>query len=68
MMIKASSMRWYGHVLRRKDQSMILMVLKFEGRCSRERPKQTWKKQSENETKKMDWKKSMRVIEQNIEA
>ena len=46
---KASSMRWYGHVLR-KDENKIVKALKFEvsGGRGRGRPKQTWKKQVEN--------------------
>ena len=48
-MAKASSMRWYGHVLRKEDEDVIVKVLNFEMRGSRERPKQTWKKQVENE-------------------
>ena len=44
-MAKASSMRWYGHVLRKEDENVIMKVLEF-------RPKQTLKKQVENEMKK----------------
>ena len=44
-MAKASSKRWYGHVLSKDDKSVIVKVLKFEVRGSRGRPKQTWKKQ-----------------------
>ena len=53
-MVKASSMRWYGHVLRKEDENVIVKALKFEvsGTRGRERPKQTWKKQVENEMKK----------------
>ena len=53
-MAKASSIRWYGHVLRKEDENVILKALKFEvsGSRGRERPKQTWKKQVENEMKK----------------
>ena len=29
-MTKASSMRWYGHVLRKDDENMIVKALKFE--------------------------------------
>ena len=51
---KASSMRWYGHVLRKEDKNVIVKALKFEASDSRGRgrPKQTWKKQVENEMKK----------------
>ena len=53
-MAKASSMRWYGHVLRKEDENVIVKALKFEvsGSRGRRRPKQTWKKQVENEMKK----------------
>ena len=53
-MAKASSIRWYGHVLRKEDQHVIVKALKFEvsGNRGRGRPKQTWKKQVENEMKK----------------
>ena len=51
-MAKASSMRWYGHVLRKEDDNVIVKALNFEVSCSRGRPKQTWKKQVENEMKK----------------
>ena len=52
-MAKASSIRWYGHVLRKEDKNVIAKALKFEvrGRRRRGRPKQTWKKQIENEMK-----------------
>ena len=45
-MAKASTMRWYGHVLRKENENVIVEALKFEMSCSRGRgrPKQTWKK------------------------
>ena len=53
-MAKANSIRWYGHVLRKEDENVIVKALKFEvsGSRRRGRPKQTWKKQVENEMKK----------------
>ena len=53
-MAKASSIRWYGHVLRKEDENVIVKALKFEmsGNRGRGRLKQTWKKQVENEMKK----------------
>ena len=53
-MAKASSIRRYGHVLRKKDENVIVKALKFEvnGSRGRGRPKQTRKKQVENEMKK----------------
>ena len=52
-MPKASSMRWYGHVLRKEDDNVIVKALNFEVSNSRgrEKPKQMWKKQVENEKK-----------------
>ena len=51
---KASSMRWYGVVLRKEDKNGIVKALKFEVSGSRGtgRPKETWKKQVEIEMKK----------------
>ena len=53
-MAKASSIQWYGHVLRKEDENVIVKALKFEvsGNRGRGRSKQTWKKQVENEMKK----------------
>ena len=47
-MAKASSMRWYGHVLRKDDENVTVKALKFEvsGGRGRGRPKQLWKKLS----------------------
>ena len=51
---KASCMRWYDHVLRKEDENVTVKALKFEvnGSRGRGRPKQTRKKQAENEMKK----------------
>ena len=51
-MAKASSMRWYDHVLSEEDENLIVKTLKFEVSGSRGRPKQTRKKQVTNEIKK----------------
>ena len=53
-MVKASSIQWFGHVLRKEDENVIVKALNFEvsGNKGRARPKQTWKKQVENEIKK----------------
>ena len=53
-MAKACSrpMRWYGHVLRKENENVIMKALKFEVSGSRGRPKQTGKKQVENEMRK----------------
>ena len=53
-MATASSTRWYGHVLRKKDEDVVVKALKFQvsGSRGRGRLKQTWKKQIENYMKK----------------
>ena len=54
-MAKASSMRWYGHVLKKEDEHVIVKALNLKrvsGSRGRGRPKQTWKKQVDNEMKK----------------
>ena len=45
-------MRRYGHVLRKEGENVIMKVLKFKVSSSGGRPKQTWKKQVENEMRK----------------
>ena len=40
-MAEASSMWWYGHVLRKEDENVKMKDLKFEVSGSRGRPKQT---------------------------
>ena len=53
-MAKASSVWWYGHVLRKEDENVIVKALKFEvsGSKGRGRLKQMSKKQMESEIKK----------------
>ena len=58
-------MRWYGHVWKKEDESVIEKALKFEVNGSRGRSKQTRKNQKENEVKKNGLVKEMYVIEQN---
>ena len=67
-MAKANSIRWYDHVLKKKDENVIVKALKFEVSGSRGRLKQTWKKQVENEMKKNGLGKRMHVIERNGET
>ena len=45
----ANGVRWYGHVLRRDDDSVLRVALNLEvcGKRKRGRPKKTWKKQVE---------------------
>ena len=55
----ANGVRWYGHVLRRDDNSVLRVALDLEGSGKRKlgRPKKDWKKQVEKETKKIGLKK-----------
>ena len=54
-----NEVRWYGHVLRRVDDSVLRVALdlKVSGNRKRGRPKKTWKKQVEEETEKIGLKK-----------
>ena len=54
----ANGVRWYGHVLRRDDDSVLRVALNLEvsGKRKRGRPKKTWKKQVEEETEKIGLK------------
>ena len=54
-----NGVRWYGHVLRRDDNSALRVALNLEvsGKRKRGRPKKTWKKQVEKETEKIGLKK-----------
>ena len=55
----ANGVRWYGHVLRRDDDSVLRVALNLEvtGKRKRGRPKKTWKKQVEEEREKVGLKK-----------
>ena len=55
----ANGVSWYGHVLRRDDDSVLRVALNLEvtGKRKRGRPKKTWKKQVEEETEKIGLKK-----------
>ena len=54
----ANEVRWYGHVLRRDDDSVLNVILDLEvsGKKKQEQPKKTGKKQVE-ETEKIGLKK-----------
>ena len=56
---KANGVRWYGHVLRREEDDVLRKALAFEagGLRRRGRPKKTWKKQVEDEVKKIGLRK-----------
>ena len=51
----ASSVRWYGDVLRREDGHVLRRALDFEveGQRKKERLMKTWKKQAEEESVKV---------------
>ena len=55
----ANRVRWYGHVLRRDDDSVFRVALNLEvsGKRKQGRPKKTWMKQVEEETEKIGLKK-----------
>ena len=55
----ANEVRWYRHVLRRDDNSVLRVALNLEvsGKRKRGRPRKTWKKQVQEETKKIALKK-----------
>ena len=57
----ASGVRWYGHVLRRDDDSVLRVALDLDvsGKRKRGGPKETWKKQVEEEIKKISLKKDI---------
>ena len=54
-----NEVRWYGHVLRRDDDSVLTAALDLEvsSKRNRRRPKKTWKKQLKEETEKIGLKK-----------
>ena len=55
----ANKVRWYGHVLRGDDDSVLRVALNLEvsDKRKRGRPKKTRKKQMEEETEKIGLKK-----------
>ena len=54
-LIIASSVCWYGHMLRREDGNVLRRVLDFEveGQRMKGRPKRTCRKQAEEENVKV---------------
>ena len=55
----ANGVRWYGHVLRRDDDSVLRVALNLEvsGKRKGARQRKIWKKQVKEETKKIGLKK-----------
>ena len=56
---KASSVCWYGHVLRREEDDVLRKELcfKVKGTRRRGRPRKTWKNQVEDDIRKIGLKK-----------
>ena len=56
---KANGVRWYGHVLRREEDDVLRKALRLtvEGQRRRGRPKKTWKRQVEEEIRKIGMRK-----------
>ena len=54
-MAQANGERWYGHKLRRDEESILkkAMMLQVNGQRKRGRQKQTWKRQVEESLKKI---------------
>ena len=54
-----NEVKWYGHVLKRDDNSVWRVALNLEvsGKRKRGRPKKIWKKKVEEETEKIGLKK-----------
>ena len=54
-----NGVRWYGHVLRRDDNSVLRVALNLEvsGKRKQGQSKKTWKKQMEKEREKVGLKK-----------
>ena len=57
-MAKANGVRWYGHVIRRKDDDVLkkAVMMEVNGQRKRGRPKMTWKRQVEESVKKVGLK------------
>ena len=55
----ANGVRWYGHVLKRDDNSVLRVALDLEvsGKRKRGRPKKTWTKQVKEATEEIGLKK-----------
>ena len=78
-MAQANGVRWYGHVVRRDEESILkkAMMLQVNGQQKRGRPKQTWKRQIEESLKKIGlrveeatdrarWREGVRAIAEGM--
>ena len=54
-----NSVCWYGHVLSREDDHIMRMALDllFEGQRRKGRPERMWKRQVEEESVKVDFRR-----------
>ena len=59
LLATVNGVRWYGHILRRDDDSVLRVALNLEvsGKRKQERSKKTWRKQMEEEIEKIGLKK-----------
>ena len=78
-MAQANGVRWYGHVVRRDEESILkkAMMLQVNGQRKPGRPKQTWKRQVEKSLKKIGlrveeatdrarWREGVRVVAEGM--
>ena len=78
-MAQANGVRWYGHEVRRHEESILMkaMMLQVNGYRKRGRPKQTWKRQGEENLKKIGlrveeatdrarWREGVRAIAEGM--
>ena len=78
-MEQANGVRWYGHVVRRDEESILKKVtmLQVNGQRKRGRPKQIWKRQVEESLKKIGlrveeatdrtrWREGVRAIPEGM--
>ena len=62
---RANGMRWYGHVLRRLEENVLLkaMVHKVDGKRKQGRPRMKWREQIEGNMRRIGLRKKMRQID-----
>ena len=78
-MAQANGVRWYGHGVKRDEESMLkkAMILQVSGQRKRGRPKQSYKRQVEESLKKIGlrveeatdrarWRKGVRAIAEGM--
>ena len=76
-MTKANGVRWYGHVVRRDDNNVLkkALMLEVNGQRKRRRPKQTWRRQVEESSRRIEmeeaanrtrWREGVRGIAEGM--